>query len=214
MAAAASGSADGAGTALLFPGQGAQSVGMLGGWCDGHSGGLDLFSRASSILGYDLAAICRGGPAERLNSTAVAQPAILVTSLAALAVLRDRDPAVIDACTLAAGLSLGEYTALVFAGAIEFDDAVRLVDVRGRAMQACADDRSSEPEPGGMVAVLGPVVIGTLLGPATASRPSAGNAATAACSRSPTCSAPATSSPRDRGRPADAWRPRRSRPGR
>lgn len=155
MAAAASGSAVEGGTALLFPGQGAQAVGMLGPWCDGHDGGLGLFARASELLGYDLAAVCRGGPGERLNSTAVAQPAILVTSLAALAVLRDRDPAAIAGCTVTAGLSLGEYTALVFAGAIDFEDAVRLVDVRGRAMQACADDRSGGREPGGMLAVLG-----------------------------------------------------------
>ncbi len=155
MAAAASGSAEGGGAALLFPGQGAQAPGMLGAWCDGHAGGLDLFARASTVLGYDLAAVCRGGPKELLDSTAVAQPAILVTSLAALAVLRDRDPAAIAACTVTAGLSLGEYTALVFAGAIDFDDAVRLVDVRGRAMQACADDRGGGREPGGMVAVLG-----------------------------------------------------------
>ena len=63
LAAAASGSAVGGGTALLFPGQGAQAVGMLGPWCDGHEGGLGLFARASELLGYDLASICRGGPA-------------------------------------------------------------------------------------------------------------------------------------------------------
>lgn len=82
--------------------------------------------------------------------TAVSQPAILVTSLAALEVLRGRDPAPLEAATVTAGLSLGEYTALVFAGVLSFDDAVRLVDIRGRAMQECAD-RS----PGGMVALLG-----------------------------------------------------------
>ncbi|MCX7429765.1 MAG: [acyl-carrier-protein] S-malonyltransferase, partial [Planctomycetia bacterium] len=70
--------------ALVFPGQGAQTVGMLGDWCDGNPAALELFTRASSILGYDLAAICRQGPAEKLNATSVSQPAILVTSLAAL----------------------------------------------------------------------------------------------------------------------------------
>jgi len=135
--------------ALLFPGQGAQSVGMLGAWCD-HAPALELFGRASEILGYDLAAVCREGPAARLDSTAVSQPAILVTSLAALEVLRARRDGYPAHVAAVAGLSLGEYTALVFAGAIDFEDAVRLVDARGRAMQACADAR-----PGGMVAVLG-----------------------------------------------------------
>ena len=135
---------------MLFPGQGAQSVGMAGDWVAEHPPAADLFTRGSEILGYDLLAICRSGPAERLGSTAVSQPAILVTSLAALEVLRARDPAVLAAATVTAGLSLGEYTALVFAGALGFDDAVRLVDERGRAMQDCADT-----SPGGMVAVLG-----------------------------------------------------------
>ncbi len=137
-------------TTMLFPGQGAQSVGMAGDWVAEHPPAAELFTRGSEILGYDLLAICRSGPAERLGSTAVSQPAILVTSLAALEVLRARDPAVLAAATVTAGLSLGEYTALVFAGALGFDDAVRLVDERGRAMQDCADT-----SPGGMVAVLG-----------------------------------------------------------
>ena len=137
-------------TTLLFPGQGAQAVGMAGEWVDQHPAAADLFARGSAILGYDLLEVCRGGPAERLNTTAVSQPAILVTSLAALEVLRGRDPTVLEAATVTAGLSLGEYTALVFAGALGFDDAVRLVDERGRAMQDCA-----EASPSGMVAVLG-----------------------------------------------------------
>lgn len=137
-------------TALLFPGQGAQSVGMVGEWCEATPAAAALFERARGILGYDLLGICRQGPAGKLNTTAVSQPAILVTSLAALEVLRSRDPAPLEAATITAGLSLGEYTALVFAGALEFDDAVRLVDIRGRAMQECAEQR-----PGAMVAVLG-----------------------------------------------------------
>lgn len=142
--------ATGGSTAVIFPGQGAQTVGMAGEWCAATPAAAALFARAREILGYDLFAICEAGPADRLNATAVSQPAILVTSLAALEVLRGRDPAVLDAATITAGLSLGEYTALVFAGALSFDDAVRLVDIRGRAMQACADAR-----PGSMVAVLG-----------------------------------------------------------
>jgi [acyl-carrier-protein] S-malonyltransferase len=136
--------------AILFPGQGAQAVGMAGDWVDANPRAADLFARAADILGYDLLAIARSGPAERLNTTAVSQPAILVTSLAALEVRRDREPAALGVCPVTAGLSLGEYTALVFAGSLDFDDAVRLVDVRGRAMQECAERR-----PGAMVAVLG-----------------------------------------------------------
>ncbi len=147
---AADGQAGDGKTALVFPGQGAQSVGMVGDWCMSHAAARELFRRAADTLGYDLAAICTSGPAEKLNTTAVSQPAILVTSLAALEVLKSRDPAPLEQATLTAGLSLGEYTALVFAGALDFDDAVRLVDVRGRAMQECAELR-----PGAMVAVLG-----------------------------------------------------------
>jgi [acyl-carrier-protein] S-malonyltransferase len=137
---------------------------MLGDWCAGNSAALELFTRASSILGYDLAAICRQGPAEKLNATSVSQPAILVTSLAALEVLKSRDPAFISSVSITAGLSLGEYTALVFADALDFDSAVRVVDVRGRAMQECAGklgtQRGTQRGPagtaaGGMVAVLG-----------------------------------------------------------
>lgn len=137
-------------TAVLFPGQGAQAVGMAGDWVAEHPAAARLFARGSEILGYDLLNLCRSGPAERLNTTAVSQPAILVTSLAALEVQRARDPVPLDAATMTAGLSLGEYTALVFAGALGFDDAVRVVAERGRAMQDCA-----EAAPSGMVAVLG-----------------------------------------------------------
>jgi [acyl-carrier-protein] S-malonyltransferase len=136
--------------AIVFPGQGAQAVGMAAGWVDESPAARERFARAADILGYDLLALCREGPAERLNTTAVSQPAILVTSLAMLDVLRGRDGHPLEAAPVTAGLSLGEYTALVFAGAIDFEDAVRLVDVRGRAMQECAETR-----PGAMVAVLG-----------------------------------------------------------
>jgi [acyl-carrier-protein] S-malonyltransferase len=135
---------------VLFPGQGAQAVGMAGDWVDQSPAAAQLFARGSEILGYDLLDVCRSGPAERLNTTAISQPAILVTSLAALELLRARDPGLLEAAPLTAGLSLGEYTALVFAGALGFDDAVRIVAERGRAMQDCA-----EASPGGMVAVLG-----------------------------------------------------------
>jgi [acyl-carrier-protein] S-malonyltransferase len=137
-------------SAFLFPGQGAQTVGM------GHAlygtlpAAKDLFDRAAEILGYDLLAVCATGPVERLNATDVSQPAILVASLAALEHLKAETPAAVEAVTATAGLSLGEYTALVFAGALSFDDAVRVVQARGAAMQAAA-----EATPGGMAAVLG-----------------------------------------------------------
>ena len=137
-------------TAIVFPGQGAQAVGMAGPWVDECPASRQLFDRAAAILGYDLLEICRAGPHEKLGATAISQPAILVTSLAALEVLREREGNPLTAAGVTAGLSLGEYTALVFAGAIEFDDAVRLVDLRGRAMQDCAD-----ASPGAMLAVLG-----------------------------------------------------------
>ncbi|MEO1992652.1 MAG: ACP S-malonyltransferase [Pirellulales bacterium] len=137
-------------TAILFPGQGAQSVGMVGEWCSNNSIAMGLFQKASEILGYDLFEICRAGPSEKLNTTAVSQPGILVTSLAALELLRDRDPIPLESATITAGLSLGEYTALVFANVLSFEDAVRLVHIRG-----CAVQGGAEQSPGGMVAILG-----------------------------------------------------------
>lgn len=137
-------------SAFLFPGQGAQSVGM--GWqlTQTLPAAQRLFDDAAQILGYDLADLCFNGPVERLNSTVISQPALFVCSLAALEALRASDPAVVEACYAAAGLSLGEYTALAFAGAFTFADGLRLVQRRGEAMQAAAD-----ATPSGMVAVLG-----------------------------------------------------------
>ncbi|HEX5271005.1 MAG TPA: ACP S-malonyltransferase [Gemmataceae bacterium] len=137
--------------AFLFPGQGAQAVGMGRQLCDTLPAARRLFDEAAEVLGYDLAAVCAGGPQERLNSTAVSQPAIFVSSLAALESLRAGQPDVVASCTGAAGLSLGEYSALVFAGALTFRDALRVVRQRGEAMQAASD-----ATPSGMVAVLGP----------------------------------------------------------
>jgi [acyl-carrier-protein] S-malonyltransferase len=109
-----------------------------------------LYERASAILGYDLAKLCFDGPAEDLDSTVYSQPALFVTSLAALELLRAESPDVVLSCEAAAGLSLGEYTALVFAGVMGFDDGLRLVQRRGAAMQAAAD-----ATPSGMVSILG-----------------------------------------------------------
>jgi len=137
-------------TAFLFPGQGAQSIGMARALCATLSAARQLFADAATILGYDLLDICGNGPAEKLNSTIVSQPAIFVASLAALESLRQSDPATYESCSATAGLSLGEYTALVFAGALSFTEGLRLVQQRGQAMQAAAD-----ATPSGMVSVLG-----------------------------------------------------------
>lgn len=109
-----------------------------------------FFERASAVLGYDLAEVCWNGPAERLDSTVVSQPAIFVASLAALEWLRQTTPDVVDGFAAAAGLSLGEYTALVFAGVMDFEAGLRVVQQRGEAMQAASD-----ASPSGMVSVLG-----------------------------------------------------------
>jgi [acyl-carrier-protein] S-malonyltransferase len=137
--------------AFLFPGQGAQYVGMARPLCDALPAARALFDRAADALGYDLLAACALGPAERLNSTAVSQPAIFVASLAALESLRATRPDAEKDGVAAAGLSLGEYTALAFAGALGFEDGLRLVRLRGEAMQAAAD-----ATPGAMVSVIGP----------------------------------------------------------
>jgi [acyl-carrier-protein] S-malonyltransferase len=135
--------------AFMFPGQGAQTVGMARGLCETLGAARDLFGRASKVLGYDLLDVCANGPAERLNSTAVSQPAIFVASLAALESLRQSDPAAIEACQAAAGLSLGEFTALTFTGVLNFEDGLRLVKKRGESMQAAADE-----SPGTMLSVV------------------------------------------------------------
>jgi [acyl-carrier-protein] S-malonyltransferase len=137
-------------TAFLFPGQGAQAVGMAGALCSSLPAAADLFARASAILGYDLLSVCVNGPAERLSATDVSQPAIFVASLAALEQLKATEPEALDSVVATAGLSLGEYTALAFAGAFSFEDGVKLVQARGRAMQDAA-----EATPSGMVSVLG-----------------------------------------------------------
>ncbi|MDC0175719.1 ACP S-malonyltransferase [Planctomycetaceae bacterium] len=134
---------------FLFPGQGAQHLGMGQRLSQECAAAADLYSRAADVLGYDLAAKCTDGPQQELDSTVISQPAIFVTSLAALEWLRADRPELVDGCSMTAGLSLGEYTALVFAGVMEFEDALRVVQKRGAAMQA-ASDRT----PSGMVSLL------------------------------------------------------------
>ncbi len=109
-----------------------------------------IFDRANGILGYDLAQICVEGPAEKLNSTVYSQPALFVASVAALAVMNEKQLDVVESCRFTSGLSLGEYTALFFAGVLDFADALRVVAERGAAMQAASD-----ANPSGMVSILG-----------------------------------------------------------
>jgi [acyl-carrier-protein] S-malonyltransferase len=136
-------------TAFLFPGQGAQTVGMAAGLAASNPAAKALFDRASAVLGYDLLDVCTNGPADRLNATDVSQPAIFVASLAALEALKQSEPDAEASVVATAGLSLGEYTALVFAGAMSFDDGLKVVRQRGLAMQAAA-----VATPSGMVSAL------------------------------------------------------------
>src|SRR5438270_11561768 len=112
--------------ALLFPGQGAQYVGMARDLCASLPAARALFDEAADLLGYDLLALCSNGPAEKLNSTVVSQPALYVASLAALRALEASEPGVAGECVAAAGLSLGEYTALTFARALDFPTGLAL----------------------------------------------------------------------------------------
>lgn len=136
--------------AFLFPGQGAQHIGMGAEATAELPAAKELFDRASEQLGYDLLNLCLEGPADQLDATVHSQPALYVASLAALERLRETDPESINACQAVAGLSLGEYTALAHAGAISFEDGLRVVAERGSAMQDAA-----EAVPSGMVSLLG-----------------------------------------------------------
>jgi [acyl-carrier-protein] S-malonyltransferase len=135
-------------TALLFSGQGAQSVGMGKDLAAEFPAAAALFEKADSILGYPLSRIAFEGPSEELTKTSVCQPALYVHGLACLAVLKEKLPALEFHAT--AGLSLGEFTAHAAAGTFDFETGLRLVDKRARAMQeAC------EASTGGMAAIIG-----------------------------------------------------------
>ncbi|MBS0182344.1 MAG: ACP S-malonyltransferase [Nitrospira sp.] len=115
---------------LVFPGQGSQSVGMGKALYDAHPSLKPVYDEASTVLGYDIAGLCFTGPADRLNRTEFTQPALLVSSVAALKLF---EPVGIKPVAVA-GHSLGEYSALVAAGGVSFRDAVGLVQKRGRYM--------------------------------------------------------------------------------
>ncbi|WP_440068658.1 ACP S-malonyltransferase [Streptosporangium sp. OZ121] len=132
---------------IVFPGQGSQFPGMGKNWFDAHESVRNRFRQASGIVGYSLEDLCFTAPPGELTKTMHAQVALLVLSHSMYEVLTaDRTPPV----SAMAGHSLGEITALLAAGALTFDDAVRLVKVRGEAMQACATESGA-----GMIAALG-----------------------------------------------------------
>lgn len=130
--------------AYVFPGQGSQFPGMGKELYESDSRARELFSRASEILGFDISAIMFSGSAEDLRATAVTQPAVFLHSVITALCMDDFKP------EMTAGHSLGEFSALVAAGALEFEDALRLVAVRADAMQ-----KACEAVPGTMAAVLG-----------------------------------------------------------
>ena len=134
--------------ALVFPGQGAQYVGMGSELAQRFPSARRLFDEADRVLGFALSDIMANGPEADLTRTDVSQPAILVASAMSLAVAQEAiNPLT---CAAVAGLSLGEYTALYASGVLSFADAVKLVRLRGEAMQAAAD-----AVPGGMVVLIG-----------------------------------------------------------
>jgi [acyl-carrier-protein] S-malonyltransferase len=117
--------------AFLFPGQGSQAVGMGKAWTERSGQARQVFEKADAALGFSLSGLCWGGPEEELKLTENTQPAILTASMAALAVLRELGVM----ADFVAGHSLGEYSALVAAGSLKFEDAVRIVRRRGQYMQ-------------------------------------------------------------------------------
>ncbi len=141
-------------TAWVFPGQGSQVVGMGYDLARKYPEVAQLYAQADQALGYSLSRLCFEGPEADLTRTDNAQPALLVTSLAYLTALRLSQPQALDEPPLfAAGHSLGEYTALVANGSLNFEDAVKLVRERGRLMHRAGQGESGAGS--GMVAVIG-----------------------------------------------------------
>ncbi|WP_248637744.1 ACP S-malonyltransferase [Citrobacter koseri] len=133
--------------AFVFPGQGSQTVGMLSEMAASYPIVEETFAEASAALGYDLWALTQQGPAEELNKTWQTQPALLAASVALYRVWQQQGG---KAPALMAGHSLGEYSALVCAGVIDFADAVRLVELRGKFMQEAVPEGT-----GAMAAIIG-----------------------------------------------------------
>lgn len=139
--------------AFVFPGQGSQYVGMGKALYEASSAARRVFQQADEVLGFKLSQLCFEGPADELEDTINAQPAIMTVSLACLEAMRERLEALGQSWQtprFVAGHSLGEYTALVAAGVMDFGDGLRLVRERGRLMKESGDRR-----PGGMAAVVG-----------------------------------------------------------
>ena len=134
---------------VLFPGQGTQKVGMARALIEAKSV-QGLFDLASKILGYNLVDLCAQGPQEKLNTTLYSQPAIFVCSLAAMEKAKADAPDMLKKVKAAAGFSLGEYSALVFGGAMSFEDGLRVVKARAEAMEQAANAAE-----GGMASVSG-----------------------------------------------------------
>ena len=135
-------------TALLFAGQGAQCVGMGRDLAEQFPAAKRWFEQANAALGYDIAKVCFEGPETELTKTENAQPGIFLVSWIAFELLKERAPGLKFDAT--AGLSLGEFTALAAADVMNFDDAIKVVQQRGRFMQEACDATK-----GGMAAVIG-----------------------------------------------------------
>jgi len=135
-------------TALIFPGQGAQSVGMGMDLIEQYTECRELFEKASDILGYDLALLCAEGPQESLTQSDHAQPAIFVVSAACYMAYKKRTPDV--ECAMTAGLSSGEWAALYLAEVLSFEEVVRILAARGKFMQEACEEHK-----GGMLSIIG-----------------------------------------------------------
>lgn len=134
--------------AVIFPGQGAQAVGMARDLAEAFPTCRGLFEQANAVLGFDLARLCFEGPIEELTRSSVAQPAIFVASVASATALKEKAPSLTAAAT--AGLSSGEWAALYFAGVLSYEDTLRVLQARGKFMQEACEER-----PGGMLSVMG-----------------------------------------------------------
>ncbi|XRB13140.1 malonyl-CoA-acyl carrier protein transacylase [Pseudoscourfieldia marina] len=136
--------------AFLFPGQGSQMVGMCASVKD-DAACKQLFDKAKQVLGYDLLDLCLSGPKDKLDDTRFSQPALFVAGACAVEKIRREKPNALAECAATAGLSLGEYNALVHAGILSFEDALRVVKVRAESMAEAA----KAGDPHGMLSVVG-----------------------------------------------------------